>query len=346
MSSEGATAPQRGIAPAVEGSRRAAFRLAFGVTVCFAVVETLGWDATFMAPLLAATMLAKPRSPGLGEGIGIIAVIALSTHAILVLTTALIGNPTVLILALTLVLYLSFYAHRRGVSELVTLLFQVSAVALPTIAVVSPSGAGTFATTLISAGVVALITVWVAHAAFPVPAAAVTDAAPPGSSRSVEPSTASRQALFDTLVLIPVVTWYILDATQVAVVVLIIIVTLLRQHDPQHGQRAALGVILGNLLGGIAAVIAYNLILLSNTLPFFITVCLAASLIFAGRIATAGARAPLYALAYSTFILLLGMGLTPLPGGSGEAFASRLFYVLLASAYAIGGVSLVERRRK
>jgi hypothetical protein len=46
-------------------------------------------------------------------------------------------------------------------------------------------------------------------------------------------------------------------------------------------------------------------------------------LLFAGRIATAGDRAPIYIIAFATFILLLGLGMTPLPGGSGEAFVSR-----------------------
>ena len=74
-----------------------------------------------------------------------------------------------LILALALLLYLSFYAHRRGAPELATLLLQISAVSLPVIAVLSPDGAGGFAATLLSAGVVALLTVWAAHAAFPAP---------------------------------------------------------------------------------------------------------------------------------------------------------------------------------
>ena len=156
---------------------------------------------------------------------------------------------------------------------------------------------------------------------------------------------AARHALLDTLVLLPVLIWYILDATQVAVVVLIMIVTLLRQHDPKQGQRAALGLILGNLIGGITAATVYNILLLNNTLLFFIPVCLAASLIFAGRIVTAGDRAPIYAIAFATFVLLLGLGMTPLPGGSGEAFVSRLLYVLFASAYTIGALSLVQRWR-
>ena len=347
MSSEAAVTPHGGVDPVAKGARNATLRLAFGVTACFAVLEALGSDASFLAPLLAANMLVKlPRPASLAQGLGIIVLIAVSTGFVLALTWALIGNPTVLILALALVLYLSFYAHRRGAPELATLLLQISAVALPTIAVLSPDGAGAFAGTLLLAGVIALITVWVAHAAFPAPAAVAPDAAPAASpAPPTEPAAAARHALLETLVLLPLLIWYILDATQVAVVVLIVIVTLLRQHNPEQGQRAALGLILGNLIGGIAAAIVYNLVLLSNTLLFFITVCLAASLIFAGRIVTAGDRAPVYAIAFATFILLLGLGMTPLPGGSGEAFVNRLLYVLLASAYAIGGLSLVERWR-
>jgi hypothetical protein len=344
MSSEAAAAPHNGLDRASYGARQTALRLAFGVTACFALVEALEWDATFLAPLLAANMLVKlQRPPSLRQGLVVLVLIAASTGVILALTWALIGSPAVLILALALVIYLSFFAHRRGAPELATLLLQISAVSIPVIAVLSPDGAGGFATTLVLAGGIALLTVWAAHAAFPAPEA---DAAPAAAAASpAELATAARHALLDTLVLLPVLAWYILDATQVAVVVLIVIVTLLRQFNPEQGQRAALGLILGNLIGGIAAALIYNLVLLSNTLSFFIAACLAASLVFAGRIVTAGVRAPVYAIAFATFILLLGLGMTPLPGGSGEAFVDRLIYVLLASAYAIGGLSLVERWR-
>jgi hypothetical protein len=346
MSSETAGAPHGDLDRAVEGARRAALRLAFGVTACFAAVEALDSDASFLAPLLAANMLVKqPRPPNLGQGLAVIVLIALSTGAVLALTAMVISKPAALILALTLLIYLSFYAHRRGAPDLATLLVQLSAVTVPTIAVLSPAGAGTFAATLVSAGVVALIAVWAAHAAFPAPAANAADATPAAPAKHAAKPAAARHALLDTLVLLPALAWFILDATQVAVVVLIVIVTLLRQHDRAQGQRAALGLILGNLVGGIAAAVVYELMLLNNTFLFFIAACFAASLMFAGRIATAGDRAPVYAIALTTFILLLGLGMTPLPGGSGEAFINRLVNVLLASAYAIGGLSLVERWR-
>jgi hypothetical protein len=109
---------------------------------------------------------------------------------------------------------------------LATLLPQISAVSLPIVAILSPQEAGA----LVAAGVVALLTTSVAHAVFPSPVAA-TAAAPASATVPDQPEVAARSALLDTLVLLPVPTWFILDASQVAVVVLIVIVTLLQQAD-------------------------------------------------------------------------------------------------------------------
>jgi hypothetical protein len=196
---------------------------------------------------------------------------------------------------------------------------------------------------LVAAGFVALLTVWVAHAAFPAPPAVAAAATPAAAISLDEPLAAARYALLDTIVLMPLLIFFILNATEAAIVVLIVVVTLLRQTDRQRGKSAALGLILGNLIAGVAAGIAYNVILLGGTLPFFITVCLAATLMFAGRIATAGNHAPVYVVALGTFILLLGLSLSPLPGSTGEAFVSRILNVIFASAYATGGLSLLER---
>src|SRR3546814_9019467 len=115
------------------------------------------------------------------------------------------------------------------------------------------------------AGIVALITGWAAFAVFPAPAATAADASSvAGIESPVAPATAAREALVDTLVLLPVLTWFILDATELAIVVLIVVLTLLRQHERQQGRRAVLGLAFGNLIGGIAATAVYNLVLLDR----------------------------------------------------------------------------------
>src|SRR3546814_1288427 len=78
MSAEAATIRVPAV-PSAGSARAAALRLAFGVTCCFAVVEGLDWDATFLAPMLAAQMLVKlQRPPSLAQGLGLVVLIVRS----------------------------------------------------------------------------------------------------------------------------------------------------------------------------------------------------------------------------------------------------------------------------
>ena len=80
MSSE-AAAPRDDLKRTVEVAHRAALRLAFGVTASFAVVEALEWDASFLAPLLAANMLVKlDRPPSLRQGLLLVALVLGLAH--------------------------------------------------------------------------------------------------------------------------------------------------------------------------------------------------------------------------------------------------------------------------
>lgn len=317
--------------------RQKALRLAVGVTACFVAVEALKWDATFLAPLLAAQMLIKldaPPSPK--QGVGLLAIILSTSGLVLCVATVFLSAPAVLLLALALLLYLSFYAHRRGAPELPTLLLQISTAAFPVLAVASPDLAGGFAATLLIAGAVALGTVWLAFSLFP--DAGVNTAVPASPARV--PTAAARGALRDALVLLPALTWLILDASELAVVILIVIVNVLRQPAPSASLRAGMGLIVGNLLGGVAAAITYNLVVVGDSILFLAMSFLIVSLIFAGQMAARPKLAPLLGLAFSTFILLLGLGLSPLPGGSEQAFVDRLINVFLATAYAVGAIAL------
>jgi hypothetical protein len=58
----------------------------------------------------------------------------------------------------------------------------------------------------------------------------------------------------------------------------------------------------------------------------------------------AGPKAPIFAVAFVSFIILLGLGISPAPGETATYFADRLVSVLGAGAYAVGAISLVSRR--
>jgi uncharacterized membrane protein YccC len=332
--------------PAVvdRGAQRHALRIAFGVTACFTIVEALDWDFTFVAPMLAAQLLIGRQPPRIAQSLVLLLAIGLAAAITLIISAAFVETPATLILVLSLLLYLSFYAHLRGRPPIVTLMFQLCAVSIPVFAVISPSLSVGLAAMLFGSGVVASLMAWAAHAAFPDFDDSPAPTGKSAGSSSLPASVAARYALHDTLILMPVLIWYLV-ANRTAVVFLIVVVTVIRLHGPHgpgQGKQAAIALILGNLIGGLGAGLAYVLVQANGAIVFFAIVCLAASLMFAGRIVTAGARAPVYVTAFASFLIVLGIGITPLPGGSGEAFVSRILNVLLATAYAVGALSLLS----
>src|SRR6185312_4650279 len=167
MSSEAASISPIEDAAAL-GRRHAALRLAAGVTCCFVLAEAFDWNATFLAPMLAAQFLVKlPRAPTLKQALGIVILIAASMYGVLFMSAVLVSNAVSFILCLGLLHYLAFYAQLRGAAEFPTLMVQIGGVAMPVFAVASPALAMGLAGTLVAAGIVAIFTVWTAYAMFP-----------------------------------------------------------------------------------------------------------------------------------------------------------------------------------
>ena len=323
---------------------RHALRIGLAATLSFAVAELLDWDFSFLGPLLSVQLLASRQAP---PGRGLVAVpilVLLSTGAALLVSAALKPTPIAMLMVIGLVLFLSFRAHRLGAPSLATLLVQIGFASVPLIAAVSTELAAGFAGALFAAAVTAIIIVWLAHAFIPAaPAPAEGGAARP--TLTEEGESVARLALLDTLVLLPLLVFFILGEDANDVVILIVTITVLRGFAPGAGMRAALGLLIGNLIGGAAAAVAYGFVSLTGSFVSFMLVLLAACLLFGDRIAKAGAKAPLFAIALATFILILGMSVSPLPGGGAELFTTRLLKIGVAVLYVFGALALLHPAR-
>jgi hypothetical protein len=108
------------------------------------------------------------------------------------------------------------------------------------------------------------------------------------------------------------------------------------------GKGAALGLIVGNIAGGLAATLAYLLVSLLPAPAFLFVVVLFFGLVFGAKITAGGAMAPIYTVGATTFLVVLGLGLSPLPQDSGTLFLSRMTTVVVASLYAVGVASVLR----
>jgi Protein of unknown function (DUF2955) len=326
---------------------RLVLRMAFAATFAFAIAEMYDWNFSFLAPMLAVQILsAMPSSPGFRQGIAIPIVIFAANSVALAMSSLFSITPAMLLALTGLVICLSFYALRRGAPGVVILLIQIAFCSIPVMSTISTDIAQEFATSLLWGSIAAVITVWIAHLLFPPPSETLESTTIAQKPSGLEPAYAARVAISDTLVLIPLLVAFIIGGDINNIVILIIALSLLRAIEPERMSRVAAGILLGNFLGGLLAVSVNQIVVLADSFAFFVLIVLAMSLWLGSRIAHGGTRAPVYAIAFGTFLLILGLGITPLPGGSEMAFSVRILKIMIASGFVIGALSLVERLRR
>jgi hypothetical protein len=176
-----------------------------------------------------------------------------------------------------------------------------------------------------------------AFALFPtaLASAAQAPAAPPDQRDIV------RRAVIDTAILLPVLVFAMTLAVPAVVLIVLTVTAMLRQHSLASGRRVALVLLLGNLLGGVTAVVAYNLLSAAPTIGFLASLLLI-GLPFGQQIARTGAGAPLFVTGLITFLIVFGTGVAPLFDEPGATLTQRLFNIGLACTYAFLALALLD----
>jgi hypothetical protein len=128
-----------------------------------------------------------------------------------------------------------------------------------------------------------------------------------------------------------------------ALVIILTVTAVLSQRNIAGGRRVALGLLLGNLMGGITAVVAYQLLTAVPTPGFLAALLLFISLVHARLIVDAGALAPVFTTALVTFVLVFGMGVAPFLDEPEASLTLRLRNLAVACAYAFAALSLIGR---
>jgi hypothetical protein len=311
------------------------FRIGFAASVGLTLGEVLGWDFSFLPAMLAVQLLTGRVPISVKQGLAFVAVMVAACAFATLLAQILVDSPLVLLLAVSLLIFLEFLLLARGQAMGVAAIFLITTAVVPLLAIESMSVAYGLIHSLIAGSVLAVLLTFAAHALFPTRAHAE-----PVSVRSQQGAPLA-VALANTAVLMSLVTYFMLTVSPVSIVVVLTVIGILRQSADLSGGTAA-GLILGNLVGGLAATAAYILVTLLPSAAFLLLVVLLVGLLFGDRIARGGESAPIYTVGLMTFLIVLGLGLSPLPQDSGSLFIARVFDVMVAAVYAIGMASLLR----
>jgi hypothetical protein len=319
---------------------RRILRLAFGTSLSLLFSQVVGWDLSFIAPLFSLLLLATPLPPpAFGKGIAL--VIALVLPAVIgsyVLLPFFQDLHSVAIILVMLALFHSFYLTARGGPAIVGTLLTIGITIVVAIGSVNAAALAAVLQGLAFGAAVGLAFVWIAHLLLPDINRYVVAAGKPAVAKPT-PEEARRIALRAFVVVLPVAILFLFSSASASyVVVMIKVASMGQQSEVAESGQLGRSLIASTLWGGVAAIIAWQLISIWPSLILYTLIVAIGALVFGRRIFSgAGLQpdAPTWSYAFLTMIILVAPavldGIAGAPAGA--AFWSRLVLVLVTSLY-------------
>jgi hypothetical protein len=337
MSAEAAVAA----AAALARQRRVGLRVALAIAAGFTFEVWTGAVFPFMAPLFALQFLIFGAGPlSLAKAIAQVVLVVVVGLNFIVLTAFLGDRPVQLLTALGLFFFFCFFLQARGKGGPAIFLALMAAIVVCVLDPVQANLDSNIIIELLRGILGGVLLSWLAHLVLPSADAGdeeVQPAAPVGRPM--------RRAVANAIILLGSVTLCLTNhAFATATVLPITVASLLLQFTFATDLRSALGLVAVNLLGGVVASVAFALVeLRPSLLLLFLTILLVGS-IMAGRAMARPGLAPMYAGGLTTFLIMFGIGISPLPMTAPESFATRIGFVLVAVVYTLCMTSLLWSR--
>jgi len=319
-------------------SARPLLRYALGSTLLMALAMGIGWDLAFLTPVLALGFFAPGSTmPSFKEGIGFVATIALTTLTGFIFTKLFLDYILLFILLLGLALLTIFYTNKLGPKPKVFML--ISLLLIPMLGLQNLAISLVFTKMFIGGAAITMVLVWVIYSLFPDKNAPAVDSA--GKAAAEGPTAQARfsYALDTLMIVFPVVLVFFFFQWTGGLIILIFITILSMQ--PSFNYKAGMAMIIGNLLGGIFAIVAYELVVMVPFYPYFVLMVLAVSLFFASKLFSKSPKAPLFGMGFSTFLLITGQSITSTDDAGGKVWM-RVLMIMIAVIYVVTAFRILE----
>ncbi|MGI9342075.1 MAG: DUF2955 domain-containing protein [Gammaproteobacteria bacterium] len=323
-------------------------RMAVGIALALAFSQAANWPASFIAPVLASVLLCLPApAPTVKSCIAFVAVIVITMLLGLQLVPMLHNQPAAGVLLIILALFWCFYFGARGGSPLLTTFLLLGLSLVPVIGSESIDAAIAIIWGLALNAIAAFLFVWLAFALFP-----DAQAGPRPAPVKAEPpplEMARHSALRSLAITVPVLLWLLFSSDSSAyAIVLLKVATMGQQSSLADTRAAARDLLLSTLIGGIAALIIWNVLQIWPTLLMYGLLFLLCGLVMGPKIfAGAGAapRGSVWSYGLLTMMVILAPAAMDSAGGdaAGARFNDRIVMFALATFYAVAAIYVFDR---
>lgn len=328
-------------------------RLALGTTLCLVFSQMVGWSLSYLAPVITLSFLGLPL-PALkpAAGIKFLVLLALTLAGGTWLLPTLLYYELAGILLFSLALFFTFYLTAKGGPAVLGSLLTISLALTAGIGTVSIDALLAIIEGVLIAATVGLLFTWLAHGLLP-DAKALPWVLPPGAKRPSKPpppplALARFRAVRSLVIVLPIVSWLVVSGSSASYVAVLIKVASMGQQATVAGTSKAARSLLGaTLIGGIGAVLGWQVLSIWPSLVMYALVVALAGLVMGKRLFAGpalSATGPMWSYGYLTMIVILAPAVMDSAGGSeaGAAFWSRILMFAGATVYSVIAVTVFD----
>ncbi|BHH81897.1 hypothetical protein [Desulforhopalus sp. 52FAK] len=320
-------------------------RLSIGLTTSVVVAYGAAWMLFFLTPIFTFLFLAMPGWPGWKMALELILRLAYSLIIGIIIAEFFLQYPLLCIPLYGLIFFIIYYNDTPTAPPMSTLFMTLAVTMIPIMSFSGLAVSHVIAHYLLMNMSAGLFFAWFFHLLFPnslaLPPTEHPPPTPPQPPVLPDDSERIRLAMTSTIVATSaVIIFFALNLSQYALAMIYIC---FMAGTPN--TNASVVVMKANAtatcIGGIAVIIAYNLLVAVPTYPFLIILSSVFFLFFSSKIFGGSQHTAAFSSGLTTFLVLLGSS-TGVDQSAGTNFYLRIAQVLFAGMFTLGALIVVE----
>jgi len=306
-------------------------RYAFGATIIMLVAMSLNYTLAYLTPVLALTFLAPgAKPPTLKTTVLFLLIIAITCMTGIFFSRFFLDYPLVFMPLLILAIFHIYYTTSL---QNMKVWFIISLLVIPMISLQSAELGNIVAINLFLNALLAISLVWLVYFIFPVKVSAHDIKKSAAPAIAIPARIRFISACKKILVIMPIlISFFVFSLTDTLLV--LVFVSLLSMNPAFANKKAGIALVMANVGGGLAAILAFNFLTVVPNLIFLGLLTLLFGLLFGEKLFSGKPVSALFGTAFSTFLLILG-NVTSITGEAGEIVWTRIFQLTIVVVYLV-----------
>ncbi|ENG7518087.1 DUF2955 domain-containing protein [Vibrio harveyi] len=321
-------------------TQRRILRFTIGVGLAVFLAAWINWQLAFVAPVFTAKFLVdKPNLHR--ETIYELLLALIATMGLgLLLSGGITQYPIVLLIAVGLMMAWGYYLFTDPKWNLFATILLIAVLMLPFMAINNPVISLVLASGLAISGAVSVAIFALVHIYLPEPGSEFAGYAAPPIGKEQRWHASFRAMLIS----FPVVCFFFIFQISEALLTMMFVALLSLMITSEKSVKLSAFLIISNGIGGILAILAFSILAIVPSIFFYTAFIALLAVLIGKKIYTVPEKAPIFATAFSTLLVLIGSTLMSSGDIDSNTFI-RIFQLVLVGTYMILASLFLETRQ-